>query len=125
MLKRCKALIRDGTFCKRNVWSGSKKYCHLHDPHFKMVRGGAPRTQAAPAPSGNGKTTESVADAKANVAALIERSERGNIRPRDLAELYRVYATLSELETKVAAEGIEGLIVVDLGPHQHVVVVDD
>ena len=124
-MKRCTALIRDGSQCKRNVWSGAKKFCHLHDPRFKMVRGGAPRTQAAPAPSGNGKTPESVAEAKANVAALIDRSEKGNIRPRDLAELYRVYATLSELETKVAAEGIEGLIVVDLGPHQHVVVVDD
>ena len=123
MLKHCEHKTKRGLPCKKNAWSGSDRYCARHDPrHKKWGRGKAiPKIPAGPA----SETPESVAEAKANVAALIARSEKGNIRPRDLAELYRVFATLSELETKVAAEGIEGLIVVDLGPHQHVVVVDD
>jgi len=58
----------------------------------------------------------SVSEAKASVANLIAKSQAAGARPRDMAELFRVYSSLAELEAKLSAEDVESIKIIDVDP---------
>lgn len=125
-MNKCTHKTVKGKRCAKNVWQDSPLFCYVHDPRT-VSKAGRPRKPVAAPPSKevHGAAPMSLHGAKMRVSKLLSRAEATGMRPRDQAELLRVLASLSELEQKQSVEGIDGLIVVDMGPGQHVVVADD
>jgi len=114
--------------CKRNAWAGSKKWCYQHDPANAGKLKGPKPPWAKLGPDREADATKgevlSLHGAKLRVSKLLSRAEATGMRPRDQAELLRVLATLSELEQKQSAEGIEGLVILDMPPGSRAVVLE-
>lgn len=117
-MSTCIGITNAGNQCTAPTWKGSKDYCFFHDPSPE-----AEALRAAGRAKGQNKELKleaeaivSIPDAIHDVAIAIAESKRNGVSPRDLADLYRVYINLKELEMKNAPiEEIAGLDIIISG----------